>query len=171
MMPSMRFQGTFSVPYNLTLRTTAEGVRMFANPVKELEKLRKKSWSAANQELDGDASFNQEVAGELFDITAIFELGDARKVGLDIGGNRIEYDVQQQRLLDFGPCPPKDGKLTLRVLLDRPMLEVNANHGATTVTTYREKRGQVESIEAFAEGGNARLLTLEVNELESIWKE
>ena len=50
------------------------------------------------------------------------------------------------------------------------MLEVIANNGSTVVTAYREKRGKVKSIKAFAEGGKAKLLTLEVNELESIWK-
>jgi sucrose-6-phosphate hydrolase SacC (GH32 family) len=51
-MPGMPFNQTFSVPTNLTLHTTAGGIRMFANPIKELEQLRKPDpKTLANKEL------------------------------------------------------------------------------------------------------------------------
>ena len=36
-LPDMPFNQTFTVPTNLTLHTTEDGVRMFATPIKELE--------------------------------------------------------------------------------------------------------------------------------------
>ena len=40
-MPGMPFNQAFTVPNRLTLRTTENGIRMFATPIKELEQLRK----------------------------------------------------------------------------------------------------------------------------------
>ncbi|MCY2931644.1 MAG: GH32 C-terminal domain-containing protein [Planctomycetota bacterium] len=58
----------------------------------------------------------------------------------------------------------------MRVIVDRSMIETGGNDGAVCSTSGRDKRGDVSAIKAFAEGGKARLLGLEVHELESIWK-
>jgi len=49
-------------------------------------------------------------------------------------------------------------------------MEVGGNHGRVVITTARDKTGDVETIEAFAEGGTATLVKIEANELKSIWK-
>lgn len=64
----------------------------------------------------------------------------------------------------------EDGKVTIQVLLDRPMIEICLNNGESYTTEDRAKRGAVESVSAFAVGGPARLNSLEVHELKSIWK-
>ena len=50
------------------------------------------------------------------------------------------------------------------------MMEVIGNHGRVVITTHREKKGQIDAVEAFATGGTAKLAELTVHELESIWK-
>ena len=65
---------------------------MFAEPVQEIEKLHKKKHSQAAAVL-AESPVTVNVAGELFDIRATIEVGDAKQVGLDIGGNRVVYDV------------------------------------------------------------------------------
>ena len=116
-----------------------------------------------------------DVSGDIFDITAIFEPGDAEVLGLDIGGNRIEYRADAGRLeyhlpgrLQEAPLRPVGGKVTIRVLLDRPIVEINGNHGRVVITSPRAQKGEVRTVEAFATGGTARLVEVEVNELESI---
>jgi fructan beta-fructosidase len=66
---------------------------------------------------------------------------------------------------------PVEGKITIRVLVDRPMLEIIGNDGRVYITTARPARGEVKNVKAVATGGQAKLLSLEVNELDSIWKE
>lgn len=78
--------------------------------------------------------------------------------------------IQRRYVLFDAPLKPIDGKVTIRVLLDRPIMEVNGNDGRVVVTRHRDKPGQVKTIEAFAIGGGAELVKIEVNELESIWK-
>ena len=168
-MPGMPFNQTFSFPHRLTLRTTDKGIRMFAEPVKEIEEIYKKKHATKRMELAEGKPVRFDVSGDIFDITATFELGDAKILGLDIGGNRIEYNVEGNRLQDT-PLKPVDDKVTIRVLIDRPMMEIIGNKGRVYITRPREKKGEVETVEAFATGGEARLLRLKVNELESIWK-
>ncbi|NQU24093.1 MAG: glycoside hydrolase family 32 protein, partial [Candidatus Nealsonbacteria bacterium] len=169
------FSQTFSFPHRLTLRTTADGVRLFAGPVGEIEKLYKKKHSAKSQELTETTPVQLDVSAELLDVRATFEVGNAKTVGLDIGGNRVLYDVIEKQLVspaveDSAPMTPVNGKVIIRVLVDRPMLEIIGNDGRVYITTTRPARGDVKKVRAVAAGGQAKLLNLEVNELESIWK-
>ena len=162
------FSQTFSFPHRLTLRTTDDGIRMFAEPVREIEQIHKKTHTARRKELCDGKPVRLDVSGDIFDITATFRVGDAKVLGLDIGGNRIEYHVEDGRLQD-APLKPVGGKVTIRVLVDRPMLEIIGNNGRVYITRGREKKGKVKTVEAFAVGGTADLAGIEINELESIW--
>ena len=157
-MRGMPFTQAFTFPHQLTLRKTPDGIRLFAQPVEEIAKLRTKSHTGAAGELAPDAPRTIAVSGELFEVRAEFVLGQAKMVGLDIGGNRVTHNVAA------------DGKVTIQVLLDRPMIEICLNNGASYTTEDRAKRGAVASISAFAVGGPAILNSFEVHELKSIWK-
>ncbi|MEK6235313.1 MAG: glycoside hydrolase family 32 protein, partial [Planctomycetales bacterium] len=166
--PGMPFNQTFSFPHELTLRTTANGVRMFAKPVAEIEKLHKKTHSADAGDLAADAPVGLDVAGELFEIRATFELGDASKVGIDVGGNLITYDAKGKKL-NGAAMKPVDGRVSMQVLVDRPMIEICGNDGVVFITNGRGKRGDVKTVKAFAEGQGAKRISLQVHELKSIW--
>jgi hypothetical protein len=56
----------------------------------------------------------------------------------------------------------------MRVLVDRPMMEIIGNNGQVYITRPREAKGQVDTIEAFVSDGTAQGVHIEVNELESI---
>ena len=95
-------------------------------------------------------------------------LSASAKVGLEIGGERIVYDVAAKNL-DGAPLPAPDSGITIRVLVDRPMLEIIGGDGRVVITRARKKPGQAGKVVAFAEGGDAELLELSVRELDSIW--
>jgi fructan beta-fructosidase len=168
-MPDMPFNQTFSFPHRLTLRTTDNGIRMFAEPVEEIEKLHKKKHTIKSKKLAADKTADVKVSGDIFDIRATFEIGDAKTIGLDIGGERVTYDVSKQAL-DKAQMKIVDGIISMQVLVDRPMLEICGNNGRVFITKPREKKGDVSIIKAFADGGDARLMNLDVFELKSIWK-
>ena len=156
--PGMPFSQAFTFPHQLTLRKTPDGIRLFAQPVEEIAKLRIKTHTGAAGELAPDAPRKVAVSGELFEVRAQFVLGQAKVVGLDIGGNRVTHDVAA------------DGMVTIQVLIDRPMIEICLNNGESYTTEGRGKRGAVASITAFAVGGPAMLKSFEIHELKSIWK-
>jgi len=170
-MPDMPFNQTVSFPHLMTLRETPAGVRLFAEPVKEIEELYKRTLKAKNRELPDGKPFSLATAGHLFDVRAEFEIGAAKAVGLRIGADEIAYDVNSKLLPHGAPLQPKDGRISLRVLCDRPMLEIIANNGERHITSPRVKPGpdEVPAILAFARGGRATLVDMEVNELRSIW--
>ncbi|MEI6603679.1 MAG: glycoside hydrolase family 32 protein [Verrucomicrobiota bacterium] len=168
-LPGMPFSQAFTFPHQLTLHNTPDGIRMYAKPIEQIAKLRSKSHRASAGELSPDAPRKVEAAAELLEIRAHFVLGKATEVGLDIGGNRVTYDVAAGKL-NGNPMTPVDGKITLQVLLDRPMIEICGNDGVVYITGERRTRGVVESVTAFANGGPATLTALDVHELKSIWK-
>ena len=168
-MPGMPFNQMFSFPHELTLRNTDEGIRMFAKPVDEINKLHKKKRAAKPQALTAGLPVRLDVAGRLFDIRATFALGNAKRVGLNIGGNTVVYDAAAQKL-NGAAMKPIDGCVSIQVMVDRPLLEVCGNEGMVAITAPRRQQGDVDSITAFADGEGAALTRLEVYELESIWK-
>ena len=164
----MPFNQTFSFPHSLTLRTTDTGIRMFAEPVKEIETLHQKQHSTENIYLIEDQPANLEVSGELFDIRARLEVRDATTIGIDIGGEQVIYNTKENQL-NGAEMTPINGEITVQILIDRPMMEIIGNNGRVFLTTSRQQRGKVSIISVFAEGGQARLVSLEANELRSIW--
>jgi len=166
--PGMPFNQGFSFPHEITLRKTEDGVRMFARPIAEIEKLHRKKHTAEARELVDGKPVNVDVAGELFDVRATFEVGKAMLVGLSIGENRVVFHVGGNRLENVA-MKPVDGKVSLHVLVDRLTIEICGNDGRVYITKARPKKGDVKSIQAFASGGTAKLVGLEVHELKSIW--
>ena len=169
-MPDMPFNQTFSFPHELTLRTVEEGVRMFAKPVDEIQKIHRNKHTVPTQEIGPNSQVSVPVSGQLFDVRATFEIGDASQVGLDIGGNRVVYDAVRRQLGE-APLKPVDGRITVQVLVDRPMMEICGNDGRVFITLPRQKHGEVKIIKAFAAGGVAKLVSMEAFELSSIWKQ
>ena len=97
--------------------------------------------------------------------------GIANWIGLAFGGENVVYDVKAAKL-DWAPLKPVNGKISMQVLVDRPMLEICGNDGRVYITKKRANPGpaDIPAIKAFATGGSAKLVQLEVNELKSIWK-
>jgi fructan beta-fructosidase len=168
--PGMPFNQTFSFPHELNLRTTEDGTRLFATPVAEIEQLHRRKYRVGPSDITPGAPVRVPVAGELFDLRASFDLRDATRVGVSIGGNEVAYDAKQQRLLE-ADLKPVRGQVSLQVLVDRTTLEICGNQGRVYITVPRPERGDIETIQAFSDGGRARLIDLQVSELESIWKD
>ena len=168
-MPGMPFNQAFTFPHRLTLRRTADGIRLFATPIEELAKLRKKKHTSGGGELIPEAPISVAVSGELFEILAEFSVGQAKAVGLDIGGNYVTYDVAGNKL-NGADMKPVNGKVSMQVIVDRPMIEICGNDGRVYITSGRAKRGNVSAVKAFADGGKAELTKLDVYELETIWR-
>ncbi|TWU31989.1 glycoside hydrolase family 32 protein [Novipirellula artificiosorum] len=170
-MPDMPFNQTFSVPTNLTLRTTEDGVRMFANPIKELEGLRKLNPnSVENKKLTRDTPVVKfDVTDQLFDIVVTLKNGNASKAKLKFGENVATYDFDAQKL-DEMPLKTQDGRVTFRILVDRPMFEMIGADGACFKTSSRRDMGQpIGEVSLSAEGGSLTVESLVVYEMTSVW--
>ena len=84
------------------------------------------------------------------------------------------HELQRRLLVSHcsgvgAPLAPVDGKISMQLLVDRPMVEVCGNDGRVFIT-QPFNGAPVESVEAFCTGGGAKLESFEVYELKSIWK-
>ncbi|HEY8506182.1 MAG TPA: hypothetical protein VIL46_16465, partial [Gemmataceae bacterium] len=76
-------------PDRLTLRPTAEGVRLFTGPVREPEKRRAGAAELARLTLDDGDRAVEKITGEVFDIEAEFAAGTARQFGIRARGQEV----------------------------------------------------------------------------------
>ncbi|MEI6176097.1 MAG: glycoside hydrolase family 32 protein [Verrucomicrobiota bacterium] len=192
----MPFNQQLSVPAEITLRTTPDGIRMYRNPVKELAGLYAKSDKFENLT---HAAANAKLAAlkpELIDMTISFV--PAGDLTLTVRGLNINYEAAKNQFVftnsvraeaekagmlklpperqrpykDTGrreiPAPTVDGKVKLRVLVDRASLELFINDGqaAASFTVIPDAKNRDISLTGDAA---LKIASLEVNELKSIW--
>ena len=82
-----------------------------------------------------------DVQDQLFDVVVTLRKGTAAKAVLRFGENVATYDFKEQKL-DEMPLRLKDGEVTFRVLIDRPMYELIGGGGACYKTSARRDMGQ-----------------------------
>lgn len=170
--PEMPFNQQMSFPCELTLRTTAEGIRLHREPVAEIETLHAYTHAWSNIALKPGEDLLAGLTGELFDIRAEVALNDASAVGFKIRGEDVRYDVAEKQLTFLersGPLVPQDGKIRLHILVDRISIEAFGNNGELSMTSYFLPELDNADIGIYAEGGTATLVSLKVHELKSAW--
>ena len=171
-MPDMPFNQTFTVPTRLTLRTTDDGIRMFATPVEELKKLRKPNpQQVVQRELTSESpTIAFHVEDQLFDIELTLRRGTAEKAVLRFGENVATYDFNARKLEEM-PLNSENGKITIRVLVDRPMFELIGDGGACFKTSSRRDMGRpIDTVSLTSEGGTLLVESMKVHQMTSIWK-
>lgn len=160
----------FSFPHRLTLHKSDQGVRMFAKPVKEIEKLWAETAKADAQKLAAGKPVELPVGTDLLDVRLTVEVGDAKTIELDVPGAPVKYDVGGKKLAG-APLEPVDGKIKMQVLIDRSVREICGNDGQVYVSGKGPaKKVDVEKISVVANGGDAKLIDFQAHEVKSIWK-
>jgi sucrose-6-phosphate hydrolase SacC (GH32 family) len=170
--PGMPFNQQMNFPSTLTLHRTPEGLRMRRYPVREIEVLRTRTHRWSDLALAEGPNPLAHATGELFDLEAQIEPGSAQAVELTVFGQKLRYEVADQKLLAGGaklPVEPLAGRIKLRVLIDRATIDAFANDGRTAICyNFLPSEGSAP-LELKAVGGSARLVSLEVHELKSAW--
>jgi sucrose-6-phosphate hydrolase SacC (GH32 family) len=171
-MEGMPFNQQLLFPVELTLHTTDEGLRMFAYPVKEIESIHAKEHTWTDVQLKPGQNVLSGVKGELFDIDAEFDTGDADEFGFLINGFSVKYNVDKNQL-SCGDSKTKlksiDGKIRLRILVDRVSIEVFANDGRIYMPIRAIPEPDERMLEVFTKGGKIKISSLKIHELKSIW--
>jgi len=185
--PGMPFNQMMTFPVSLSLRTTNDGIRLCPMPIREIESLYKSEKVFEKEKIEPGGNLLSGYEGDLFDIEADIEILEADRVGFRIRGLEITYDAQAKTLtsgwvayeakentLMSGESSAKlaadGGRIQLRILVDRTSIEIFANNGEVYMPLDAlPEDGQAKTLELFAEGGTARVRSLAVRELESIW--
>jgi sucrose-6-phosphate hydrolase SacC (GH32 family) len=171
-MPGMPFNQMMGIPVALTLRTTEDGLRLSAYPVREVESLRAKKHGWKDASLKPGENLLAGLNGDLFDIAAELAPGGAEEVGFNIRGFAVVYDAKKQELR----CGDKraalamvDGKVRLRLLVDRRSVDVFGNDGRAYMPMQFHPPADNRALELFSRGGEAKAVSLDVYALQSAW--
>lgn len=165
----MPFNQMMLFPCELTLRTTAEGIRLFCEPVREIELLHDKihkweniSGEDANKEL-------KALKGDLFHIKMNAEITHGLGLELLYNGNPVVFfDGNYNRFNNAPYICDKPGifRFDIEVILDRTSVEAYIGKGKLFIS---EQLKEKKSEDGLVFRGNIKLNTLEVTELKSIW--
>ncbi len=172
-MPGMPFNQMMLFPVTLTLHTTEEGIRMFAEPVREIENLHSRRHQWKNKMLKPGDNLLSDLSADLAHIQADLRLAEAAEIGFVIRDIPVVYDVEKQELSCQGnkaSLKLVNGKIRIELLVDRTSIEIFGNGGRVYMPIGVILAGNSKSLEIFTKGGNAEVESLEIYELNSVWK-
>ena len=187
--PTTTWRGTMALPREVVLTQTPAGPRLRQQVVSQVDALKNTSaaYTAPAQDIQPGTT-TLPVTGDVVQIDAEFTPGTASSFGLKVLGNasqstRIGYATATQRLsidrsnsgnVAFHPAFSSvedarvdlvDGRLRLRLYVDRASVELFAQDGLATLTDQVFPAAGASSISVFSEGGTARLESLTVTPL------
>jgi fructan beta-fructosidase len=188
--PTDPWRGAMTLPRHLELRRTPDGIRLAQRPAAALDSLRGTPHLWENQTVAPGHNLLRGLTGRALDIVAAFEPGSAAGFGFRVlkGGDSftaVGYDAVHQKLFvdrsrsgqtDFHPgfaavhqanLAPEHGRVKLRVLVDWSSVEAFGGDGQAVITSqvFPDRDG----LELYALGGEAKLVSLEIYPLASIW--
>ena len=170
--PGMPFNQMMAFPCELTLRSTAEGPRVYFQPVRELEQLHAGRHAWPPLILDPGTNVLSGVRGDLFDLRAQFTVGNKGEVRFAIRGVPVVYDAAKQELVckdRRNRLSPVDGKIRLQILADRTSLEIFGNDGLLYMPMAAGFLPQDYSLALTAADATVQFDSLEVYDLQSVW--
>ncbi len=189
-IPTAPWRSAQSLPRRVTLRTLDGVVQLVQRPAHGPETLRRTQHRLAGVDVGEGTSVLQEIEGQALELMAEFEAGEAGVFGLKVRTGHDEetivgYDVAAEHVfvdrgrsgkVDFhpdfaarhaGPLPAENGRVRLHVFVDWSSVEVFAGNGRTVITDRIFPDPESRGVALFAEGGTARLVSLDVWQLAS----
>lgn len=167
--PGMPFNQMMLFPCELTLRTTPEGIRMFCEPIAEIENLHGKThrW----QDLDREEANERmkEIESDLLHVRMDVEIEHG--LGLEVffkGNPVIYYDGNFNR---FNGAPytsetPGSFRFEIEILIDKTSVEGYIDRGRLFISEPL-KPGKSEDLLHLE--GNLKVHDMEIAEMHSIW--
>ena len=172
--PRMPFNGQMSFPVELTLRQFADGIRLCRMPVHEIELLRRATRRFDGTRLEPGAKFKPGARGDLFDIEANVEFSlNTEELVVSLHGIELRYSASEGAFSCLGqkiPAPAPEGRLQLRLLVDRTSLELFFPPGRVSASFCFLPKPRDAPLELSVQGGGATVSSLAIHELASAWR-
>jgi len=165
--PGMPFSQQVSFPCELTLHETPAGLRLFRQPIAELELLHKTGKTWTDEKLSSGQEIPLAASGDLFRIKAKVTVPTGSKLSFSLRGFPV---VLTSTALEAGTGPhPVQGQISsVEILLDRASVESFANAGEISCT--RNYQPQVQGLSVKAEGEGIIIHSMTVHPLKSMWE-
>ncbi|MFD6006074.1 levanase [Bacillus subtilis] len=195
-VPTSPWRSATSIPRELKLKAFTEGVRVVQTPVKELETIRGTSKKWKNLTIS-PASHNVLAgqSGEAYEINAEFKVspdsaaefgfkirtGEKQftKVGYDRRNAKLFVDRSKSGNVTFNPAfdtgketaplKPVNGKVKMRIFVDRSSVEVFGNDGQQVITDVILPDRSSKGLELYAANGDVKVKSLRIHPLKKVW--
>lgn len=195
-VPTSPWRSATSIPRELKLKAFTEGVRVVQTPVKELETIRGTSKKWKNLTIS-PASHNVLAgqSGDAYEINAEFKVspGSAAEFGFKVrtGENqftKVGYDRRNAKLFvdrsesgndtfnpafntgkETAPLKPVNGKVKMRIFVDRSSVEVFGNDGKQVITDIILPDRSSKGLELYAAKGGVKVKSLTIHPLKKVW--
>jgi fructan beta-fructosidase len=164
--PQMPFNQQVSFPCELTLHTTPAGLRVFREPVKEIESLHLKPDQWTERKLEPGDPLTLAAAGESFHIRAEVTIPEKGRLTFNLLGSQVVFTpdtVISGRVRGTVQEPIR----TIEILVDRTSIEAFANHGE--LSTSRCILPTENGMTVTADGGAVVLHSMTVYPMKSAW--
>ncbi|MDN4865696.1 GH32 C-terminal domain-containing protein [Priestia megaterium] len=193
--PTTTWRSSTSLPRELELTKTTEGVRLKQTPV-SLKSIRnqQEKINFKNRVISDNSNLLSGIKGDTYEMIAEFDVSNtkATEFGFQVrkGKNEhttIGYDVNNQKLFvdrtnsgsfNFGenvkgkhsaPLSSKDGTIKLHIFIDRSSAEVFGNDGTSVITDQLFPNSSSNGLQLYSKGGAVKLKSLDVYPLKSTW--
>ncbi len=187
-VPTQTWRSAMTLPREISLQQTADGIRLFTNPVKELEKLRSGNHeiTAENKTAYPFSLGEMELTVDL-EKTSIADFGieifnsknEKIRVGFNKTANQYYIDRIKSGDVSFSkvfaakhiaPRLVKDKKLTMHLFIDHSSVELFADGGSVAMTDIFFPSEKFNSIQLYPKNKNADVIKGTLYKLTSIWR-
>lgn len=187
-LPTSPWRGAMAFPRQLSLRSTSNGIRLVQSPFARLQELRKDHVRLTDEVVSSTSAL--ALRGHCLELSLT---ADVRKdshfgirvakgashetvIGYDASSSSLYLDRSRSGRSDFSkefarrysaPCPLKDGRLELHVLVDSCSVEVFSGDIAMTALIF--PRADSCDVELFSEKGSVSIKSLDGWTIDSVW--
>ncbi len=179
--PTAPWRGAMSIPRELSLRQTSEGLALTQEPIAKLSSLR-----------DKEIISPVKISGTALELVIDLELGSAKEAGIKVlkSGDEetiIGYTAQTGELfldrtrsgntsfnkdfagIDRVKLKPIQGKINLHIFIDNSIIEVFANHGERTFSDNVYPTRNEALVETYSTDGEASF-NVKAWTMKSVWR-
>lgn len=190
--PTAPFRTAQSIPRQLTLRQTPQGLRLAQTPVKELAQLRGRPFTIKNESLPQAAAqlWRQNLRGQAFEID--LDIESRQPAGLELLASGTEKTIaaldpqNQQVYIDrtqsgnvafeprfpgrhTAPLPSQTNRARLHIFVDRSSVELFTAGGLTAISDRVFPSPNATTLRLFGDPKSTRVHSLTIWPLRSIW--
>ncbi|PGY15947.1 glycoside hydrolase family 32 protein [Bacillus sp. AFS031507] len=191
-VPTEDWRSAMTLPRELSLTSSEDGVRLVQKVVPEINSIRKGSQGYQNLTIESNQPTSFNMFSPLMEVNMEFEKQTSNSFGIVLQSSEdektvIRYDVEKELISvdrtnagdnSFSESFPavqnaslktKNDRIKLQIFIDASSIEVFANDGKVAFTSLIFPNQPYEKIVLFSNEGNIRVSSLKLTELDSIW--